>query len=497
MFKKILVANRGEIALRIIRACREMGIRSVAVYSEADRKGLPVRWADQAFCIGPATVAESYLNAERILDVARKTGAEAIHPGYGFLAENGGFADACEAAGLVFIGPGGDVIRSMGDKIEARRLMMEAEVPVMPGSRNEIASIEALRQEGLQTGFPLMIKAAGGGGGKGIRIVDDPKNLERAFEMARSEAQKSFGNPTVYVERYLKNPRHIEFQVMADHHGNAIHLCERECSIQRRHQKIIEEAPSPFVDPRLREKMGEVAVRACRSIGYRNAGTVEFLVEENKHFYFLEMNTRLQVEHPITEQITGIDLVKMQLRVAAGERLAMNQADVQTKGHAIEARIYAEDPDSGFMPSVGRIFNLDLPTGARVRVDSSLFKGMEVSLFYDPMLAKLVVTESSRKEAIQRLKRSLSEFHVSGVTTNISFLLALLETDAFREGRYHTGYVEQELAAILKWGGAERLEDVALIATALSHMARSNESKHFSRSGGRTGAWAASFRPER
>ncbi|MHC4941437.1 MAG: acetyl-CoA carboxylase biotin carboxylase subunit [Planctomycetota bacterium] len=497
MLKKVLIANRGEIALRVIRACREMGVKSVAVYSEADRNALHVRWADQAFCIGPPPVKESYLNVERILEVAKQSGAEAIHPGYGFLAENGEFADACEAAELVFIGPSGEVMRCMGDKIEARRLMTDAGVPVMPGSGGEIATLDELRSEAEQIGFPIMIKATGGGGGKGIRIVDEPAGLESAFNMARSEAEKAFGNPVVYMERFLKNPHHIEFQVMADNHGNVIHLCERECSIQRRHQKIVEETPSPLVDKAMRKKMGDVAVRACKSIGYRNAGTVEFLAEDNKEFYFLEMNTRLQVEHPITEQITGLDLVKMQLKMAAGERLELAQKDVKTQGHAIEARIYAEDPDQGFLPSVGTVLNVDIPGGTRVRVDSGLYKGMEVSLFYDPMLAKLVVYDSSRPDAIRRLRRSLNEFHVSGVKTNIPFLLAIIETEAFQEGKYHTGYVEQNLEEILKRGGNERLDDVAVIAATLSHVARRNEAKEARRISRFQNSWVMSYRPQR
>ncbi len=495
MFKKILIANRGEIALRIVRACREMGIRSVAVYSEADRKSLHVRWADQAFCIGPPPVAESYLDMERIIETARRSGADAIHPGYGFLSENGAFADACEEAGLVFIGPTGDVMRRMGDKIEARSLMREAGVPVMPGSGGSIDTVEAMRKEAKRTGYPLMIKASGGGGGKGIRIVEEPGGLSSAFDMARSEAEKAFGNPVVYVERYLKNPRHIEFQIMADHQGHVIHLFERECSIQRRHQKIVEETPSPFVDEAMREAMGAVAIRACRSVGYRNAGTIEFLVDEEKSVYDRERNTRLQGEHPSTEKSTGLGLVKRQLSIADGAPLALRQEEVISRGHAIEARIYAEDPDHGFLPSVGRVANLDLPGGARVRVDSCLYKGMEISLFYDPMLAKLIVTEASRAEAIQRLKRSLGEFHVSGVKTNISFLLAVVETEAFQKGQYHTGYVEQHLQEILEWGGPERLEDVALIAAALSHEARRNATKHSNRSRGADREWASSFRP--
>jgi len=387
-------------------------------------------------------------------------------------------------------------MHSMGDKIEARRLMTEAGVPIMPGSGGEIATFEELSLEAKKIGFPLMIKASGGGGGKGIRIVEDPKDLKKSFDMARSEATKAFQNSTVYVERYLKNPRHIEFQVMADNFGNVVHLCERECSIQRRHQKIIEETPSPLVDEDMRRRMGDVAVKACKSIGYRNAGTVEFLAEEDRSFYFLEMNTRLQVEHPITEQITGFDLVQMQIKVAAGEPLEIAQDDVKPKGHSIEARIYAEDPSNNFMPSIGVVDSLCLPGGARVRVDSGLFKGMDVSLFYDPMLAKLIVTESTREGAILKLKRSLSEFHVSGVRTNIPFLLAIIDTPAFLEGHYHTGYVEQNLESILKNDGPEQARDIALIAAALSHLTRKDKSRHYSRNKEGRNDWVGSFRPQ-
>ena len=497
MFKKVLIANRGEIALRVIRACHELQIRSVAVYSEADRKSLHVRWADEAYLLGPPPVQESYLNRDAILAAAKKSGAEAIHPGYGFFSENGDFAEACADEGIAFIGPSARVIRSMGDKITARRLMTEAGVPIMPGSGDEIADFDTLKVEAERIGFPVMIKASGGGGGKGIRIVEDPGELKSAFEMARSEAGKAFGNPAVYIERYLKNPRHIEVQVMGDSHGDVVHLCERECSVQRRHQKIIEETPSPLVTPEMREAMGAVAVKACKAIGYENAGTVEFLAEENRNFYFLEMNTRLQVEHPITEQITGLDLVKMQLAVAAGEALPIVQEDVKPKGHSIEARVYAEDPTNNFMPDVGRVENLYLPAGARVRVDSSLFKGMEVSLFYDPMLAKLVVTESTREAAIWRLKRCLGEFYVSGVRTNIPFLLSIIETRAFREGCYHTGFVEKNLDEILAFGGPENMENIALVAAALSHLKRKSESRRLNGGSKNRSDWVSAFRPGR
>ena len=495
-FKKLLVANRGEIALRIIRTCREMGIESVAVYSDADRDSLHVRWADEAYRIGPAPSSESYLKIDAILEAARASGAEAIHPGYGFLAENAAFSEACAEAGIVFVGPSGRVIRAMGDKIEARKLMIAAKVPVMPGTEGEITTAAELEDVAETIGFPMMIKASGGGGGKGIRIVHSADEMTRAFDMARSEAKKAFGNPAVYVERYLQNPHHIEFQVMADNHGRVIHLCERECSIQRRHQKIIEETPSPFVTDDMRTRMGEVAVRASAAIGYRNAGTVEFLVEEGGEFYFLEMNTRLQVEHPITEQVLALDLVRMQLDIAAGEPLAISQEEIKQRGHSIEARIYAEDPDSGFLPSTGRVRSLDLPGGSGVRMDSALFKGMEISVYYDPMLAKLVVRGRNRQSAIQRLKRCLGELHISGVKTNVPFLLAILETENFKSGHYHTGYVEQSLQEILKRAGPEKQEYIALTAAILAHAERKRRSRQLQGKGAApVSAWARSFRP--
>jgi acetyl-CoA carboxylase, biotin carboxylase subunit len=498
-FKKLLVANRGEIALRIIRTCREMGIRSVAVYSEADRDSLHVRWADEAYCIGAPPSSESYLRIDAILDAVKKSGAEAIHPGYGFLAENGEFADACEAAGAVFVGPTGDIIRAMGDKIEARALMTKAGVPIMPGTDGEIGTPQELDDAAEKIGFPMMIKASGGGGGKGIRIVHNRGEMRKAFDMARSEAQNAFGNAAVYVERYLKNPRHIEFQVMADNMGGVIHLCERECSIQRRHQKIIEETPSPLVDGEMRRAMGEVAVQACRAIGYRNAGTIEFLVDEEKNFYFLEMNTRLQVEHPVTEQVTGVNLVRLQLVAAAGNPLPIGQEDVVQRGHSIEARIYAEDPDAGFMPAIGRVTSLDVPGGIGVRLDSALFEGMEISLFYDPMLAKLAVSGSTRDRTIDRLRRCLGELHISGVKTNVPFLLATLETESFRKGDYHTGYVEENLSEILKGSVSEQSDLVALAAAVLSHAERKHRSRQLNGTdrSRRASAWTQAFRPGR
>ncbi|MDP7114542.1 MAG: acetyl-CoA carboxylase biotin carboxylase subunit, partial [Myxococcota bacterium] len=422
MFDKILIANRGEIAIRVIRACRELGVATVAVYSDVDRGELHVRLADEACRIGAAPAASSYLDGERLIAAARETGAEAIHPGYGFLSENAAFAHAAEEAGLTWIGPSGDAIARMGDKIEARKAAVEANVPLIPGTEGVVPDVTEARRIADGIGYPLMIKAAGGGGGKGIRIVRGADELDSAFRRAASEAQASFANAAVYIEKYFDRARHVEIQVLADGHGHAIHLGERECSIQRRHQKVIEESPSPVVTPGLRERMGDAAVSLTRLVGYVNAGTVEFLVDEGGEFYFLEMNTRLQVEHPVTELVQGIDLVEWQLRIAAGEPLTIRQEQVGARGWSIEARITAEDTDAGFVPSPGRITALHEPGGPNVRIDSSLFQGKEITLNYDPMVAKLVVWGPDRPTAIRRLGGALDEFVVGGVRTTIPLL---------------------------------------------------------------------------
>ncbi len=449
MFRKILIANRGEIAVRVIRACREMGIRPVAVYSEADRAALHVRMADEAVAIGPAPSPESYLRIDKILDAARATGVEAIHPGYGFLSENPAFARACEGAGLVFIGPGAPAMELMGSKTAARRAMQQAGVPVVPGSLEPLADLPAARRQAEQCGYPLLVKAAAGGGGKGMRIVERPEELPAALRDAASEAERSFHDGRLYIEKYLAAPRHVEIQVLGDKHGNLIHLGERECSLQRRHQKVVEECPSPLVaaHPDLRAEMGETAVRAARVAGYSNAGTVEFLVDADRRFYFLEMNTRLQVEHPVTELVTGIDLVQEQIRIAAGEPLAWRQEDIQWRGAAIECRIYAEDADNNFYPSPGRILALDEPSGPGVRTDSGAYAGWTVPLEYDPLIAKLAVWGPNRSTAIARLRRALHEYHISGIKTTLSFFRRIVDSPDFQAGRLDTRFIDRWLAA--------------------------------------------------
>jgi acetyl-CoA carboxylase biotin carboxylase subunit len=445
MFEKILIANRGEIAVRVMRACREMNIKTVAVYSDVDRDALHVRFADEAYHCGPPPARESYLVMERIVDIAKRAGADAVHPGYGFLAENGDFADLCEKQGIVFIGPSGDVMRAMGDKVTARRTMAEAGVPIVPGTTEALSDEEAAAFA-RKIGFPVMVKASAGGGGKGMRLVHEEKDLENALARARSEAKASFGDDSLYVEKFVEEPRHIEIQVLADRHGNTVHLFERECSIQRRHQKVIEEAPGNRITPELREHMGQAAVAAAKAVGYVGAGTCEFLVDRYDDFYFLEMNTRVQVEHPITEAITGVDVVKAMIRAAAGEPLGIDQHALRITGHAIEARIYAEDPDQNFVPSPGRIAVFRPPDGIGVRVDSGVYQGAEVSVFYDPMVAKLVTWGADRQEAIDRMRRALSEFVVKGIRTSIPFHRKVLRHPVFQQGRYDTGFIEAYMA---------------------------------------------------
>ncbi|HEX9186779.1 MAG TPA: acetyl-CoA carboxylase biotin carboxylase subunit, partial [Vicinamibacteria bacterium] len=411
-FGTVLVANRGEIAVRVIRACREMGIRSVAVFSEADREALHVRLADAALPIGPAPSRESYLSIDRVLAAARASGADAVHPGYGFLAENAAFARACEEAGIAFIGPRSATIALMGEKTSARREAVAAGVPVVPGTLEPIADERALAREAERIGYPVMLKAAAGGGGKGLRLVATPAGLLPALARARSEAKGAFGDESVYLEKAVARPRHVEIQVLADHHGNAVHLFERECSIQRRHQKVVEESPSPLVTPELRERMGALAVALVRRVGYVNAGTLEFLVDADRNPYFLEMNTRLQVEHPVTEMVTGVDLVQQQIRIAQGEPLPFRQEDLTQRGHAIECRVYAEDPDNGFLPSPGRIVALRPPGGPGVRDDSGVCEGGEVGVHYDPLVSKLVAWGESRDEAIRRMRRAVAEYRI-------------------------------------------------------------------------------------
>ena len=445
MFKRILIANRGEIAVRIVRACREMGIESVAVFSDVDRRALYVRKADYAYHIGPAQASESYLNVQKLLDTARRAGAEAIHPGYGFLSENANFAKACREAGIKFIGPTPEAMEMMGSKTRARQNMKRAGVPFVPGSEKGLESIEAAERLADQIGYPVMLKAAAGGGGKGMREVHSRAELRSALDAAQSEAQRSFGDNEVYIEKLIINPRHIEVQILADEHGNCVYLGERECSVQRRHQKVLEESPSPIVDPEMRRRMGEVAVRVAKAAGYTNAGTVEFLVDEQKNFYFLEMNTRLQVEHPVTELVTGLDLVQLQFRIASGERLPFAQEDVQLRGHAIECRVYAEDPDNNFFPSPGQITRLISPSGPGIRRDSGMYEGWTVPLEYDPLLAKLIGFGTTRQDAIHRLQRALVEYFVGGIKTNIPLFRRILRDPDFQAGRIHTGFLEKLL----------------------------------------------------
>ncbi|HLW88221.1 MAG TPA: acetyl-CoA carboxylase biotin carboxylase subunit, partial [Terriglobales bacterium] len=426
MFKKILIANRGEIAVRVMRACREMGITSVAVFSDADRASLHVLKADEAYHIGPAAAAESYLNFHKILEVAKQSGADAIHPGYGFLSENAKFAQACADARVKFIGPTAAAMEAMGSKTRARQAMETAGIPFVPGTSRGLESAEQARQVAGKIGYPIMLKAAAGGGGKGMRLVHQPEELESALESAKSEAQRAFGDGEVYIEKAIINPRHIEMQILADEHGHTVYLGERECSIQRRHQKVLEESPSPIVDAEMRRRMGEVAVRVAEAAGYTNAGTVEFLVDQEKNFYFLEMNTRLQVEHPVTELTTGWDLVHLQIRIAAGESLPFRQEEIAVRGHAIECRIYAEDPDNNYFPSPGKITLLAVPSGPGIREDSGMYEGWTVPIEYDPLLAKLIGYGSDRTQAISRLVRAMHEYFVGGIKTNISLFQRIL-----------------------------------------------------------------------
>jgi acetyl-CoA carboxylase biotin carboxylase subunit len=468
MFKKILIANRGEIAVRVIRACHEMGIAAVAVYSEVDRAALHVRKADEAYPIGAPAASESYLNIQKLLDVAARSGADAIHPGYGFLSENAKFARACVEAGVKFIGPTAAAMDAMGSKTRARQAMERAGVPFVPGTSRGLESFEQAQEVAARIGYPVMLKAAAGGGGKGMRLVHTSDDLKSSLEGARSEAERSFGDSEVYIEKAIINPRHIEMQVLADEQGNIVYLGERECSLQRRHQKVMEEAPSPIVDAEMRRSMGEVAVRVAQAAGYTNAGTVEFLVNQQKNFFFLEMNTRLQVEHPVTELTTGLDLVHLQIRIAAGERLPFTQNEVKIRGHAIECRIYAEDPDNNYLPSPGKITLLLAPSGPGIRRDSGMYEGWTVPMDYDPLLAKLIGYGTDRDQAIGRLRRALNEYFVGGIKTNISLFRRILTDPDFRAAKMDTGFLDR----LLKQKGSEALSDpkateVAVIAAGI------------------------------
>src|SRR5689334_10970637 len=470
MFRKVLIANRGEIAIRIIRACRELGIVPVAVYSEADAESLHVRMADEAICIGPAASAESYLNIDRVVSAAVTTKADAVHPGYGFLAENASFARAVANAGLTFIGPPVEALEIMGSKTSARRAAMNAGVPIVPGTIEALQSVAEASKTADEFGYPVMLKAAAGGGGKGMRLVADVHELRSAFETAQAEAAAAFGDSSLYLEKAVERPRHIEIQLFADNHGHVVHLGERECSIQRRHQKVIEECPSPLNDPDLRRRMGNAAVKIARAVAYSGAGTIEFLLSDTtREFYFLEMNTRLQVEHPVTELVTGFDLVREQFSVAAGAPLSFAQEDVRWRGHAIECRIYAEDPANNFFPSPGKITHLQEPLGPGVRIDSGVRRLSEVSIHYDPMIAKLAVWGRTRGEAIDRLRRALDEYDVAGITTSLPFFREIVRDEEFIAAKLDTGFIARFNERRVEPEIAEEDQDLAIIAAALHY----------------------------
>ncbi len=471
MIKKVLVANRGEIAVRVMRSCRELGLVTVAVYSDADRNSMHVRYADEAWHIGPSPSRESYLNIESILRAARISGADAIHPGYGFLSENALFSERCAAEGISFIGPGPYAITTMGDKITARKTMIAAGVPVVPGTTERISDETEAMEIVERIGLPVMIKASAGGGGKGMRLVRHHDELVSSLRRARSEALNAFGDDSVYIEKYIESPHHIEFQILADQHGNVVHLFERECSIQRRHQKVIEETPSPLMTPELRHEMGEKAVMAARAVQYQGAGTIEFIVSDNLEYYFLEMNTRLQVEHPITERVVGVDLVKEQISIANGNPLPWKQEELRQHGHALQCRIYAEDPDNNFMPNPGVIKHITEPHGLGIRCDGYVYEGYEIPIYYDPMITKLIAWGETREEAIARMKRGLYEYKITGVKTNIKFLEKIMDTPDFIQGKYNTHFIETNEERLMKprLCGTE-CEDMAMIAAFIDYL---------------------------
>ena len=444
MLKKVLIANRGEIAVRIIRACREMGIRTVAIYSEADKNALHVQLADEAICVGPAPSSKSYLNVKAILEAACLTGADSIHPGFGFLSENPNFAKICQETGIKFIGPDYKLIELLGNKSKAKETMKRAGVPVVPGSDGLIYSKEQAVNLAEQIKYPVMLKASAGGGGRGIRVAYSKEELEKEYDIVKQEAKVSFNDDSLYLEKFVEHPRHVEIQILADEHGNCIHLGERDCSVQRRNQKVLEETPSGILDEKTRKKMGEVAVKAVKEIGYSNAGTIEFLVDKNKDFYFMEMNTRVQVEHPVTEMVTGVDIIKEQIKIASGEELQYKQEDIKFEGHSMEVRINAENPDKNFMPCPGTITGLHIPGGNGIRVDTAIYSGYTVPPTYDSMLAKLIVHGKTREESIAKMKSAVAEFVVEGITTNIDFLLKILENENFKANNYDTSFIQKE-----------------------------------------------------
>lgn len=468
--KKILIANRGEIAIRIMRTCREMDIEAVAVYSEADRTSLHVRYAHEAYLIGKAPSSESYLNIEKIIEVTKACGADAVHPGYGFLSENATFARRCNEEGIIFIGPSPEVIVQMGDKIMAREAMTKAGIPVVPGTNGAISDENEVLRIIKNIELPIMIKASAGGGGKGMRLVKKESEIVSAVRAARSEALSSFGNDSVYIEKYITSPHHIEYQILADQHGNVIHLFERECSIQRRHQKMIEETPSPLLTPELRAKMGKSAVDAAKAVNYTGAGTIEFLVDNNLNYYFLEMNTRLQVEHPITERVTGVDLVKQQIKIAEGDVLDIKQEQLYQRGHSIECRIYAEDPDNNFMPSPGKIYKISEPLGLGVRTDGYVYEGYEIPIYYDPMISKLIIWGKNREESINRMRRALYEYKITGIKTSIKYLERIMNNPNFIAGNYDTHFIENNQEQLMKNSGCEECSDMIVIAAFIDYL---------------------------
>ena len=479
MFKKILVANRGEIAVRVIKACQEMAISTVAVFSDADRLSLHVQVADEAVGIGPPPAVDSYLDMDRIIQAAKKTGADAIHPGYGFLAENAEFARRCETEKIVFIGPNSGALELVGDKVRSRQTLEKADIPIIPGMKGIVKDISAIKAEAKIIGYPVMIKASAGGGGKGMRVVFDEKQLTPALEAGMREAKSAFGDESVYLEKFIEQPRHVEFQVLADNHGNVVHLFERECSIQRRHQKIVEETPSQALDPDLRARMGETARKVMQVSGYNNAGTVEFLLDKDKNFYFLEVNARLQVEHPVTELTTGVDLVHQQIRIAAGEKLSFGQEDLEQKGHAIECRIYAEDPHSNFLPSSGKILYFKEPRGPGIRHDCGIYSGWEVPIYYDPILAKLIVWAENRDVACRRMMKALDDYVILGVQTSIRFLRDLIEHPQFRNGETTTSFIQDHFA---DWTGekdSDENQKLALLAAAFDSLQGTTSGRGF------------------
>ncbi len=482
MIKKILIANRGEIAVRIMRTCREMDIKSVAVYSDADRKSLHVRYAGEAYYIGPSPSNESYLVMDKIISSAKKSGADAIHPGYGFLSENAEFAKKVRQAGLIFIGPSSHAISIMGDKIIARQTALNSNVPVVPGTTAPVTSEKEVIHIANKIGYPVIIKASAGGGGKGMRLVTKEEELSESLKMAKSEAMAAFGDDSVYVEKYIESPHHIEFQILADQHGNVIHLCERECSVQRRHQKVVEESPSPIMNPKLREIMGNAAVTLAKAVDYENAGTVEFLVDDKGNYYFLEMNTRLQVEHPITEHVIGLDLVKEQIKIASGQKLEYKQDDIMQSGHAIECRIYAEDSENNFMPDPGIIKHITQPHGFGVRTDGYVYEGYEIPIYYDPMVSKLIVWGRTRNDAINRMKRALYEYKITGIKTSIPFLERIMKTNDFVRGNYDTHFIQKNSETLLPNNPKKDsvIRDIAIISAYYHYYKRLEQIKKIS-----------------